>query len=659
MSRPRTIARSLDDWTGTRVTMLETFSLADPQHPARLGSLELARGESLFATRFDGTRAYNEKALTVLDDQGLILVPYQGDTTSGWTERVQLIDLGTDTLTARGMIEHGFAPRRATAHRSRVISISGQELLSADVTDRDHPLVKADAEIAWPMNQLFVQGNYLLEIANGGGWLGADPPTVRVAPVLAPDAIANRLELDNLPVVGTTLNSGRLYLLQSPRASYRWPIYWGPIALTASAVSGPGSIAPTNLLMTVVDVSALPAITILGQCVASPGALDHMGGNYQPVWPSPGLLVWFSTGFGSWINPLVDSISAGVLPAAGTTVPVPNFVLGHSAPITLSSQPVATAPASAGSAGAMPLASQLGAARVTSAASGSAPSAVNAQAFLQLPYWRPWWSAGGASLLAFDVSNSDSPTLVSAFNFNPTNAWGFSAPLTAAGLIYFSHEQSDHPARTAGWRLSEYLDVIDYTDPVNPTLRPAVGIPGQLAGLSPDGAVLYLLGTALSKSGTYYANDSEGLNACAYDGVRAYLVASLALPQTWPRPVLVNSGTVYLGRAAAPGKASSALEAWALSAEGQFKRQAVVPVPQPLAALAAFGKLLAAQDQNNAVTLFDITSPAALRSCGHGEPSGCLWYDLNHADGTLDAGLWLSLDDYGVAAVPVTVGAAR
>jgi hypothetical protein len=278
---------------------------------------------------------------------------------------------------------------------------------------------------------------------------------------------------------------------------------------------------------------------------------------------------------------------------------------------------------------------------------------------LRLPYWRPWWSAGGASLLAFDVSNSGSPALVSTFNFNPTNAWGFRAPLTASGLIYFSHEKSDYASRTAGWRLSESLDVVDYADSAHPTLRPPVSIPGQLAGLSPDGAVLYLLGTALSKSGTYYANDNEGLNACAYDGVGAYLVASLPLPQTWPRPVLVNSGTVYLGRAAESGKTNNVVEAWRLSDQGRFGRQAVAPVSQPVAALAVFGKLLAAQDQNNAVTLFDLTLPSAFRLCGHTGPAGCLWYDLNHADGTLDAGLWLSLDDYGVAPVPVTGTAVR
>ena len=706
-------------WGGAWVTKLETFSLANPGSPAPLGSLELVRGESLFATRFDGTRAYivtfqrvdplwvvdlsnpaqpvvagavevpgwstyivpmgdrlltlgvetnrvavslfdvhdpaqpsllsrvplgenyswseasyDEKALTVLSDSGLILVPYAGNTTSGWAERVALIDLGTNTLAARGVIEHRFSPRRATVHQSRVVSVSGQELLSVDIADRDHPLVKADAEIAWPVNQIFVTNGYLIEIANGGGWLGADAPVVRVAPALLPDAVANRLDLDNLPVVGTALRDGRLYLLQSPTAYYGWPI-----ALRFPTVSGQSFVDSTNLLMTVVDVSALPAISILGQSIVSPGNSTLAGGHYQPLWPSPGLLVWFSTGFSSWINPLVDTVPIGVMRAVGgTTVPIPAAILGSARTTNSSTLPIGT---------------------LAVRDQAVAPIIASSQAFLSLPYWRPWWNVGGASLLAFNVSDPSSPALVSTFNFSPTNAWGFSTALTAPGLVCFSHEQTDWVSRTAGWRMSEYLDVVDYSDPANPTCRPAIGIPGQLAGLSPDGAMLYCLGTAISASGAYYSNDNEGLNACAYDGVGAYLVNSLPLPQTWPRPVLVNSGTVYIGRAAMAGRTNNTLEAWTLSTAGRFGRQAVAPLAQPASALAVFGKLLAAQDSSNGLTLFDTTSPSAFRLCGQGGPPVCLWYDLNHAAGALDSGLWLSLDDYGVAPVPITAPAAR
>ena len=42
----------------TRQTWVETFSLADPSAPQKLGSLKLIEGETLLATRFDGHRLY-------------------------------------------------------------------------------------------------------------------------------------------------------------------------------------------------------------------------------------------------------------------------------------------------------------------------------------------------------------------------------------------------------------------------------------------------------------------------------------------------------------------------------------------------------------------------------------------------------------------------
>jgi len=42
-----------------------------------------------------------------------------------------------------------------------------------------------------------------------------------------------------------------------------------------------------------------------------------------------------------------------------------------------------------------------------------------------------------------------------------------------------------------------------------------------------------------------------------------------------------------------------------------------------------------------------------LRQKGEGSPPGCLWFDLNRADGSVGGGLWIPLDDYGLMQVPV------
>ena len=667
---------------GAWVTTLETFSLTQPATPVPLGRLELARGERLFATRFDGTRAYivtfhqvdplwvvdlsdpaqpvvagavevpgwstyilpmgdrlltlgvetnrvavslfdvhdpaqpallsrvplgenwswseanyDEKALTVLSDLGLVLVPYSGNTTNGYANRVQLIDLGANSLQARGIIEHRCQPRRTAAHRGRVLSLSSTELLTTDVTDRDHPAATAETELAWAANRVFVQNDSLLELANGDGGAAGGKAMVRVSALAKPDVILGRYDLGNRPVVGSALRGGRLYLLQRPDDFYSLP--W-----TVLSEGGPSATAPsTNFLMTVLDVSAPPAIGLLGQLAIAP--TDVVAGSFEAVWPTSDLLVWFSSGAGLLFNPLADARAVGVLPAGGAM---------------------------------------------------NAVSSVRAAA--AIPFWRPWWS-DGVRLLAVNVSNPGQPQLTSKLALNPPNAWGFSRPLAAQGLVYFSHEQSAYESVlqswgrvSSDWRMHESLDVIDYSDPAAPTVRPSLGIPGQLTGLSDDGSMLYLLGAALTTSGAT-VESREALHACAYDGVGAYLVDSLPLPTTWPRPVLLSHGRVYLGRAAADANGAQTLEAWALSGQGRFQRQALAKLSQPVSALAGFGSLVAAQAANIGVTLFDASTASALSERGQGGPTECLWFDLNRADGSASAGVWIPLDDYGIGSVPL------
>ena len=61
--------------------------------------------------------------------------------------------------------------------------------------------------------------------------------------------------------------------------------------------------------------------------------------------------------------------------------------------------------------------------------------------------------------------------------------------------------------------------------------------------------------------------------------------------------------------------------------------------------------LLACQETDNSLDLFDDSSPADLSLLKHDQPSSCLWYDLNSADGALNRGLWLPLGAYGVKEV--------
>jgi len=69
--------------------------------------------------------------------------------------------------------------------------------------------------------------------------------------------------------------------------------------------------------------------------------------------------------------------------------------------------------------------------------------------------------------------------------------------------------------------------------------------------------------------------------------------------------------------------------------------------------LADIGGLLAVHETDNTVDLFVIGNATALTLVGRGQPAGCWWFDLNHADGEMSRGLWIPLGAYGVVTVPV------
>jgi hypothetical protein len=566
----------------TNQATVALFDVANPARPARLSRIALGNGWSWSEGNSD------EKAFKVLPQEGLVLVPFSSYGTNGSQTAVQLIDLSRDALRARGVIQQTFQPRRATVHRGRVVSISGWNLLSVDITDRDQPQIRADLPLTWTVDRVFLQGDYLLEISDNYSW-GTRGVAVRVAPAARPDATLSLLSLTNLPITGAIARGGRLYLAQNMGDSY-------PIYLVRDTGANPSESHPPNFLLTVLDLSALPNMRVLGQTAVAVPSLGWSG-EFQPVWLNERLLVW--SGGESfypwyWLTPMIAVDSLTVSRAA---------------------------------------------------------------------IWWPPWRAGGGQLLAFDVHDPSVPRLVSHVDLN-TNGVGssFSKPLVAENRVYLSSESNDYlpldPKETntavlGTWVLRYNLHVIDYADAASPTVREPVSIPGQLRGLSRQGALLFTVGYRGNATNWTAPDGREWLAASAYDGVSAHLVDSMTLPERWPHPVLAQDDHIFVGQ---PGdeKSSHSLVNWTFPDTGRFTQVGRLILAQPAEELASFPGMLAVRESDRRIVLLDRADPARLRPVGEQQFGTCLWFDLTRSDGAVDRGLWIPLGAYGVARVEVT-----
>jgi hypothetical protein len=86
--------------------------------------------------------------------------------------------------------------------------------------------------------------------------------------------------------------------------------------------------------------------------------------------------------------------------------------------------------------------------------------------------------------------------------------------------------------------------------------------------------------------------------------------------------------------------------------EGRFTQSGSVLLATPPSALINFDALLAVQQTDNTITLFDASNGASLHQVGQGQPTGCLWFDLNRGAGELGRGVWIPMGVYGVVSIP-------
>ncbi len=200
---------------GSRTTV-QLFDVADASRPALLSKVFLGSGWSWSEGNAD------EKAFQVFPESGLVLVPWQGELpgrpSGGSFQGIQLIDLNLEAghLEARGVIDHTLQARRAAWIDQRIVSVSAQELLTVDPTDRDQPRVMAELPLSPQVDRVFLRGEQLIQLRQPSGQALA----VVLAATSAPEQPLATLTLDSLPLLGADFHGDRLVAVQARSSTW-------------------------------------------------------------------------------------------------------------------------------------------------------------------------------------------------------------------------------------------------------------------------------------------------------------------------------------------------------------------------------------------------------------------------------------------------------
>lgn len=609
------------------------YDVHDAANPVQLSSVSLASTDGWS----NSEATWDEKAFNVLPDDNLILLPISGyNSTDGYASGVQILDLLPDKLVKRGVIKHQFYPRRATVHASRIVSISPSKLVSVNASDRDNPVVTGEIEISWPVDRVFLAGDYLVQLAVGNDWQG-NAPSLMVAAAKNPDDVVTSLDLANIPVVGTTVRNGVLYVLQARSV---WDVT--PVAnSTGKAATLAGSPDPQNAILASYDIAHLPALRQLAS-IAAPAGLMEEPWNTTPLWVSDRTLLWVQTSYNNWWQPI-------------WYVPVVQSNAGTSGTVTAG-------------------------ASATKLVSGGTVNAITGY------WWRGWVYSRARKLFAFDVSAPDQPRYTSTLPLGVNEGRDVSDPLSLNGTVYVGYKDlgkvspdANHPAQGDGSMENQYfLELVEYADPATPTVHDdRINLPGELRGVSRDGQLLYTLGQSYDLSTGVRDGKGTALHVSGFDGVAAHLSDQIALTDPW-QPFVLSGETLFLmhprpsytfgwyppilamtaASADSPTASNSTLETLKVGDDGKFASLETLALDHE-SAVNLFGSLAVVRANDRTVRLIDARDPSALVDLGVHRFEGSAWPSLQYADGDVQRGLWVPLGPYGVEPILLVPAVAQ
>lgn len=191
------IALGVDDSGNRNQVAVSLFDVTDPYNAKMTDRVKIGEGYSWSSANWD------PKALSVIDDQNLVLVPFESssydelgryETFSG----LQIVEFNLETgdLTAGGAIEQIGSVQRTRATAERIFAISTQLLQVIDATNRAKPEVTAILELSNNIVDIIPMGNYCVQVINDNYYYkGTQQTKLRTVPATEPDTTNYEVEL--------------------------------------------------------------------------------------------------------------------------------------------------------------------------------------------------------------------------------------------------------------------------------------------------------------------------------------------------------------------------------------------------------------------------------------------------------------------------------
>lgn len=155
------IAIGVDDQNGTRVSV-SLFNVSDPYNAVLSDRITVGDGPTYSEANWD------PKALTVVDEEGLVLIPYTSYSMERWwgqgTYGLKIVsfDLQKEDLRSEGSISGAHPVRRTRYHEERILATSEMSLQVVDATDLLEPVVTAELALAGNIPDVILSGDLVI-----------------------------------------------------------------------------------------------------------------------------------------------------------------------------------------------------------------------------------------------------------------------------------------------------------------------------------------------------------------------------------------------------------------------------------------------------------------------------------------------------------------